>query len=132
MIRNTIFPVLVISLFTITAAPAFAQTQKSTATVKKAAPKPASPASEIAKGQALMAKSDCFACHKTDVKLVGPSYMEVAKKYPASETNYTLLSKKIIEGGAGVWGEIPMAPHPQISATDAKKMAKYILSLKSK
>lgn len=132
MIKSTIFSVLVISFFTVTTTSTFAQTQKSSATVKKSTPKPASATVDIAQGQALMAKSDCFACHKTDVRLVGPSYIEIAKKYPATDANFTLLSQKIIEGGAGVWGEIPMAPHPQISAVDAKKIAKYILSLKSK
>lgn len=132
MIKSTIFSVLVATVFTVTTNTTFAQTQKSSAPAKKVVPKPASATADIAQGQALMAKSDCFACHKTDVRLVGPSYLEIAKKYPATDVNYTLLSKKIIEGGAGVWGEIPMAPHPQISSADAKKMAKYILSLKSK
>ena len=81
-------------------------------------------------GEELIKKSDCLTCHKVDVKLLGPAYQEVAAKYPATEENIELLAGKIIKGGAGNWGDIPMAPHPSISESDAKEMVKYILSLK--
>ena len=87
------------------------------------------PKKDIETGKLLVSKSDCFACHKTDGKLVGPSYADVAKKYTASEANITLLSGKIIKGGSGTWGQIPMAAHPAVKPVDAKKMVKYILSL---
>ncbi|MBC7653732.1 MAG: c-type cytochrome [Oligoflexus sp.] len=86
--------------------------------------------SQIAEGKALIAKSDCLACHKLDIKLVGPSYKDVAKKYPATEANYKILSQKIISGGKGNWGEIPMVAHANVTLTDAKKMVQYILSIK--
>ncbi|MBA2760480.1 MAG: c-type cytochrome [Segetibacter sp.] len=82
------------------------------------------------KGSELMAKSDCLACHKVKEKLVGPAYTAVAEKYPATEENINYLSDKIIKGGKGVWGEIPMTPHPAISKADAAAMARYVLSLK--
>jgi cytochrome c len=81
-------------------------------------------------GEELIKKSDCLTCHKVDVKLLGPAYQEVAAKYPATDENIELLAGKIIKGGAGNWGDIPMAPHPSISENDAKEMVKYILSLK--
>ncbi len=81
-------------------------------------------------GEELIKKSDCLTCHKVDVKLLGPAYQEVAAKYPATDENITLLAGKIIKGGAGNWGDIPMAPHPSINENDAKEMVKYILSLK--
>ncbi|MGV3639127.1 MAG: c-type cytochrome [Adhaeribacter sp.] len=81
------------------------------------------------KGKALMDKSDCNACHSVDNKIVGPSFKEIAKKYKGDKTAVAKLSDKIIKGGAGAWGEIPMAPHPQISTADAGEMVKYILSL---
>lgn len=81
-------------------------------------------------GAELIKKSDCLSCHKEDVKLLGPAYQEVAAKYPATEENIELLAGKIIKGGSGNWGDIPMAPHPTISVNDAKEMVKYILSLK--
>jgi cytochrome c len=81
------------------------------------------------KGKALMDKSDCNACHSVDNKIVGPSFKEIANKYKTDKAAVAKLSGKIINGGAGVWGEIPMSPHPQISQADAGEMVKYILSL---
>jgi len=89
------------------------------------------PKKDIETGKALISKSDCFACHKPDGRLVGPSYAEIAKKYTASDANITLLSGKVIKGGSGTWGQIPMAAHPKVSQTDAKKMVRYILSQSS-
>lgn len=81
------------------------------------------------KGKALMDKSDCNACHSVDNKIVGPAFKEIAQKYKGDKTAVAKLSEKIIQGGAGNWGEIPMSPHPQISQADAGEMVKYILSL---
>ena len=83
------------------------------------------------KGKALMDKSDCNACHSVDNKIVGPSFKEIAKKYKGDKTAVAKLSDKIIKGGAGAWGQIPMSPHPGVSQADAKEMVKYILSLKN-
>ena len=85
---------------------------------------------ELTEGKDYISKSDCLACHKVEAKLVGPSYMEVAKKYAATEVNYNLLSQKVIKGGSGVWGPIPMAPHASLKPDEVKKMIKYILSTK--
>lgn len=84
---------------------------------------------DVAAGKLLISKSDCFACHKPDGKLVGPSYAEIGKKYPATDANVALLAGKVLKGGSGVWGQIPMAAHPNVTLVDAKKMVKYILSL---
>ncbi|SDL77174.1 cytochrome c [Daejeonella rubra] len=84
-----------------------------------------------AKGEQLISGSDCLTCHKVDAKLVGPSYIDVANKYAATDANIEMLAGKVIKGGSGSWGEIPMAPHPAISTDDAKEMIKYILSLKT-
>lgn len=81
-------------------------------------------------GLALIEGSDCRTCHKNDAKLIGPAYNEVAKKYPNNEKNVKMLAEKIIQGGMGNWGEIPMAAHPNISQEDAEAMVKYILSIK--
>lgn len=82
------------------------------------------------KGAELLSKSDCLGCHKEQDKLVGPSYKEVASKYEATEANINLLADKIVKGGSGVWGQVPMTPHPALSQEDAKEMVNYILSLK--
>lgn len=94
------------------------------------ATKVASPGS--AKGEQLITKSDCLTCHKVDAKIIGPAYVDVANKYSATDSNIDMLAGKVIKGGAGVWGDIPMAPHPTISIDDAKEMVKYILALKTK
>ena len=73
--------------------------------------------------------SDCRTCHKDDTKLIGPAYKEVAKKYESNEKNIKMLVEKIQQGGQGVWGEIPMAGHPNLSADDAEAMVSYILSM---
>lgn len=85
---------------------------------------------DIDEGKVLISAADCFACHKVQEKLVGPSYTDVAKKYTASEQVIEQLATKVKEGGAGAWGQVPMSPHPSLSKSDAKKMVRYILSLK--
>lgn len=85
---------------------------------------------DIKKGEILISKSDCFACHKPNEKLLGPSYQEVAGKYKNTKENIDMLVNKIKVGGSGVWGAIPMSPHPAISDDDARSMVLYILSLK--
>lgn len=92
---------------------------------------PAPPANKFEKGKNLIAKSDCLACHKDDVKLVGPAYVDVANKYENNAKNVDFLVNKIIKGGAGSWGQIPMSPHPNLSTADAREMVNYILSLKN-
>lgn len=79
-------------------------------------------------GLVLIEGADCLTCHKVDTKLVGPSYQEVADKY--TDADIDLLASKIIDGGQGVWGQIPMTPHAGMSKENAKKMVEYILTLK--
>ncbi|MFM2118144.1 MAG: hypothetical protein RL316_1334 [Bacteroidota bacterium] len=82
------------------------------------------------KGLGLVAKSDCLTCHKIDDKHIGPSYKEIAIKYADAPNDVvSALAKKIIEGGVGNWGNVPMTPHPSISQDDAETMVRYILTL---
>lgn len=81
-------------------------------------------------GKALIEASDCRTCHKDDTKLIGPAYMDVAKKYENTSDNVKMLAGKILKGGQGNWGEIPMAGHPNLSEEDASAMVEYILSMK--
>ncbi len=80
-------------------------------------------------GKRLIDLSDCKTCHALDKKSIGPAYKEIAKKYRASSQNIDELSKKVISGGGGVWGEQVMAAHPQVSKADAREMVIYILGL---
>lgn len=79
-------------------------------------------------GYALIEGANCRTCHKVDAAMIGPSYKDVAAKYTAADSEY--LATKIIEGGQGVWGQVPMTPHPGLSRENAKKMVEYILTLK--
>ena len=82
------------------------------------------------KGLALVVASNCTTCHKVNEKLIGPAYQDVAAKYAGVDTAVTHLAKKVIAGGQGVWGAIPMTAHPELSQADAEQMVKYILLLK--
>lgn len=81
-------------------------------------------------GKALIEASDCRTCHQDAVKVIGPAYTDVAKKYPNTPANVKMLAGKVIGGGKGNWGEIPMTPHPNVSQGDAEAMVSYILSMK--
>jgi cytochrome c len=105
-----------------------------TTAASPAAPATTSTASD--KGLELIAANDCTTCHKlnkeaTSGASIGPAYSEVAAKYsPAADTTIDRLVKKVISGGSGVWGTIPMTPHPAVKPEDVKTMVLYILSLK--
>jgi cytochrome c len=79
---------------------------------------------------ALAKSKNCMACHATDKKLVGPSYKDVAAKYAGDKEAAAKLATKIMKGGAGVWGAIPMPANPQVSAEEAKKLAEWVLATK--
>lgn len=87
----------------------------------------ASADSSLEAGLALIEGSDCRTCHQNDTRVIGPSYKEVAEKY--SEEDIDVLVSHIIDGSVGIWGEIPMTPHLDLSEEDARLMVKYILSL---
>ncbi|MEX0290282.1 MAG: ThuA domain-containing protein [Flavobacteriaceae bacterium] len=80
-------------------------------------------------GKNLINASDCMACHKEKDKSIGPSYQDIAEKYGSNSGAPEMLANKIINGGGGNWGEVPMAAHPDITTTEAKQMVEYILSL---
>ena len=98
-------PLLMISLLGAAAAPAFANPE-------------------------LAQKKNCMACHATDKKLVGPAYKEVAAKYAGQKDAADKLSLKVMKGGTGVWGAIPMPANPQVSEAEAKQLVQWVLSLK--
>jgi cytochrome c len=83
----------------------------------------------------LIGASDCTTCHRLHQNeggaSIGPAYSQVAAKYsPAADSTVDRLVKKIMNGGSGIWGTVPMTPHPALKADDVKTMVTYILSLK--
>lgn len=80
--------------------------------------------------QALATAKNCMSCHNTDRKLVGPSYKEVAAKYAGQKDAVDKLAAKIIKGGSGVYGAVPMPANTQVNEADAKKLAAWVLSIK--
>ena len=79
---------------------------------------------------ALATSKNCMACHAVDKKLVGPSYKDVAAKYKGDKTAADKLAVKVIKGGSGTWGAIPMPANPQVNDADAKKLVAWVLSQK--
>jgi cytochrome c len=85
---------------------------------------------QTSEGEKLISRLDCVGCHHKSMKILGPSYLDIAKKYDLNDKNINYLTSKIIKGGSGVWGNIPMAAHSNLKKEDAKTIVKYILSLK--
>lgn len=78
----------------------------------------------------LAQKKNCMACHAMDKKIVGPAYKDVAAKYAKDKDAATKLADKVIKGGSGVWGPVPMPANPQVSPDEAKQLVKWVLSTK--
>ncbi|AYQ30060.1 MULTISPECIES: c-type cytochrome [unclassified Polaromonas] len=78
----------------------------------------------------LATAKNCMACHAVDKKLVGPSYKDVAAKYAGQKDAADKLAAKIIKGGSGVWGPVPMPANAQVSPDEAKKLAAWVLATK--
>jgi cytochrome c len=77
---------------------------------------------------ALATSKNCMACHAIDKKLVGPAYKDVAKKYAGQKDAVDKLASKIMKGGSGVWGAVPMPANAQVSEAEAKKLAAWVLA----
>ncbi len=72
--------------------------------------------------QQLATAKNCMACHAVDKKLVGPSYKDIAAKYAGQKDAVDKLATKVIKGGAGAWGPVPMPANPQVSQAEAKQL----------
>lgn len=79
---------------------------------------------------ALATAKNCMSCHTQEKKLVGPSYKEVAAKYAGQAGAVDKLAIKIMKGGSGVFGAIPMPANAQVNEAEAKKLAAWVLSIK--
>ncbi len=99
------FSVALISVATLAAAPAFASPE-------------------------LAQKKNCMACHAVDKKLIGPPYKDVAAKYAGQKDAVDKLAAKVMKGGSGAWGVLPMPANPQVNDAEAKQLVQWILTLK--
>jgi cytochrome c len=98
-------PVIVLALASVAAAPVFAN-------------------------QELAQKKNCMACHAIDKKVVGPAYKDVAAKYAGQKDAVDKLTQKVMKGGSGVWGQVPMPANVQVNEAEAKQLVQWVLSLK--
>ena len=88
-------------------------------------------ASSSAFAQADLAKAkNCMACHAVANKLVGPAFKDVAAKYSGQKGAEDKLVQKVIKGGSGTWGPVPMPPNPQVSEAEARSLVKWVLAQK--
>jgi cytochrome c len=80
--------------------------------------------------QALATSKNCMACHAVDKKVLGPAFKDVAAKYAGQKDAAAKLASKIMKGGGGVWGPVPMPANAQVNEAEAKTLATWVLSLK--
>jgi cytochrome c len=78
----------------------------------------------------LATDKNCMSCHSVEKKVVGPGYKDIAAKYASQKGAVDMLAGKILKGGAGVWGPIPMPANAQVNAAEAKTLATWVMSLK--
>ncbi|VTU33257.1 Cytochrome c552 [Variovorax sp. PBS-H4] len=79
---------------------------------------------------ALATSKNCMSCHAVDRKILGPAFKDVAAKYKDNKGAADMLAAKIMKGGSGVWGAVPMPANNQVSEAEAKKLAAWVLSTK--
>jgi len=78
-------------------------------------------------GLAAMRVSNCFNCHSFDSKVIGPSFNDINKKYKSTADNMALLEKSIREGSSGIWGNVKMPTHPELSNEQIHNMVKWMM-----
>jgi cytochrome c551/c552 len=79
-------------------------------------------------GAALVKASRCYSCHSATAVLIGPPYQAIALRYAGDrKTMETVLARKILVGGGGNWGVVPMVPNEHVKPTDALALARWVL-----
>jgi len=88
-------------------------------------------ASQAAQANLDLAKAkNCMACHAIGTKVVGPAYKDVAAKYAGQKDAENKLVQKVMKGGSGSWGAVPMPANPQVTEAEARTLVKWVLSQK--
>jgi cytochrome c len=88
----------------------------------------ASAAPDFRNARTLAKQNACMGCHAVDRKVVGPAFKDVAAKYRGDPDAVAKLTRKVRDGGAGVWGQLPMPPHPRLSTEDTRLLVEWVLS----
>ncbi|CAB3762813.1 cytochrome C [Burkholderia puraquae] len=83
---------------------------------------------DVGDGLKVARSNACMGCHAVDRKLVGPSFKDIAARYKSDPQAVAKLSKKVKEGGSGVWGAIPMPAHPRMSDADVRSVVEWVLA----
>ena len=79
-----------------------------------------------------MKQSDCFNCHAVEQPLVGPPLINIAEKYRGQGGALDAAVKRVLHGSVGVWGQVPMLPHPQHTEDELNIMMRWIFALDAK
>lgn len=103
---------------------------QSSQTVSAVVPSESSTQLEIGKGPSLAKSKQCLGCHQIDTKRVGPAFLLVAQRHGDSAESLVYIAGAIRQGGRGRWGAIPMPAQPQVSESESRLLAQWILSLK--
>lgn len=82
---------------------------------------------DISRAQAIAKQNACLGCHAKDKKIVGPGFQDVAKKYANDPNAKVFLKNKILKGGAGSWGVVPMPGNSKLSDADLSLLIDWIL-----
>jgi cytochrome c len=79
-----------------------------------------------------MAQKRCVACHDLTQTRIGPPFAAIALRHRANKDDMVeVLARKIVLGGGGNWGPVPMVPNEHVSLDEARAMAKWILEIKT-
>lgn len=78
----------------------------------------------------LAQKRICMGCHTVAEKRVGPAFKDIATRYAGQHDAATRLAEKIVKGGGGGWGAVPMPANPKVTPEEARQLAAWVLSLK--
>ncbi len=78
----------------------------------------------------LARQKNCLACHAVDHKVVGPAFQDVAAKYAGQPDAVDTLTRKVLTGGGGVWGDMKMPPNTQVNEAEARTLVLWVLARK--
>jgi cytochrome c len=79
------------------------------------------------KAQVIAKQNACLGCHATNKKIVGPAFQDIAKRYANDPNAKIFLRNKILKGGAGSWGVVPMPANTKLNDSDLNLLLPWVL-----